>query len=80
MIVLGFVYAQSGYNIFTLNKGKIMNMTQRILLGLCILLVDLAVFFLPLTAVFLMYILIANPPWFRDFLNNLDNFGPSSQA
>jgi hypothetical protein len=50
-----------------------MNMTQRILLGVGILIVDLAVFFLPLTAFFLMYILIANPPWFRNFLNNLDN-------
>lgn len=50
-----------------------MNMTQRILLSLGILIIDLAVFFLPLTAFFLIYILIANPPWFRDFLNNLDN-------
>lgn len=49
-----------------------MNMGKRILLSLGILLVDLAVFFLPLTAVFLVYILIVNPPWFRDFLNNLD--------
>lgn len=49
-----------------------MTMTQRILLSLGILLIDLAVFFLPLTAFFLIYILIANPPWFRDFLNNLD--------
>lgn len=50
-----------------------MNMAKRILLGLVILLVDLAVFFLPLTAVFLIYILIVNPPWFREFLNNLDS-------
>jgi len=49
-----------------------MNMTQRVLLSFGILLVDLAVFFLPLTAFFLMYILIVNPPWFRDFLNNLN--------
>ncbi len=52
-----------------------MNMANRIMLGLGILLVDLAVFFLPLTAVFLIYILIVNPPWFRDFLNNLDKSG-----
>jgi hypothetical protein len=55
------------------NEGKIMNMTQRILLSIGILAVDLAIFFMPLTALFLMYILIANPPWFRDFLNNLDD-------
>ncbi|MBW1752522.1 MAG: hypothetical protein JRJ46_05350 [Deltaproteobacteria bacterium] len=50
-----------------------MNMTKRILLSIGILAVDLAIFFMPLTALFLMYILIANPLWFRDFLNNLDD-------
>jgi hypothetical protein len=49
-----------------------MNMTQRVLLSLGILLVDALVFFLPLTALFLIYIMICNPPWFREFLNNLD--------
>ena len=49
-----------------------MTMTKRILICVGILLLDLAVFFLPLTALFLIYILIANPPWFRDFLNSLD--------
>ena len=48
-----------------------MTMTHRILLCIVILLVDLAVFALPLTALFLIYILIANPPWFREFLNRL---------
>ena len=47
-------------------------MTKRILLSVGILAVDLAVFFLPLTAFFLIYILTVNPAWFRDFLNNLD--------
>jgi hypothetical protein len=50
-------------------------MTRRILLCIGILLVDLAVFALPLTALFLIYILIGNPPWFRDFLNRLDEPG-----
>ena len=50
-----------------------MIMTKRILLSVSILAVDLAVFFLPLTAFFLIYILMVNPPWFRDFLKNLDN-------
>jgi hypothetical protein len=49
-----------------------MSMTYRIILSLGILAVDLVAFFLPLTALFLMYILIFNPPWFRDFLNGLD--------
>jgi len=50
-----------------------MNMTQRLLLSGGILLVDLLIFFLPLTAFFLIYILIYNPAWFREFLNTLDN-------
>ena len=49
-----------------------MTMNKRILICVGILSVDLAVFFLPLTALFLVYILIVNPPWFRDFLNRLD--------
>ena len=49
-----------------------MSMTFRLLICAGILLVDLAVFFLPLTALFLIYILLANPPWFRDFLAGLD--------
>ncbi|UCD32378.1 MAG: hypothetical protein JSW04_14870 [Desulfobacterales bacterium] len=49
-----------------------MTMTKRILICMGILLVDLAVFFLPLTAFFLIYILLVNPPWFRDILNRLD--------
>ena len=50
-----------------------MNLNKRILLALCILLVDLIVFFLPLTAVFLMYVIIYNPLWFRNFINNLES-------
>ena len=49
-----------------------MLMRNRILIGVGILLVDLIVFFLPLTAFFLIYIVIFNPPWFRKFLNDLD--------
>ena len=50
-----------------------MTATQRVLLSIGILLVDLLIFFLPLTAFFLIYILMYNPTWFRDFLNTLDN-------
>ncbi len=48
-----------------------MSYPQRILLCLGILALDLVVFFLPLSAMFLAYILLYNPPWFREFLNNL---------
>ncbi len=49
-----------------------MVMSKRILICLGILAIDLLIFFLPLTALFLIYILLYNPPWFREFLNNLD--------
>jgi hypothetical protein len=47
-------------------------MTNRILICLGILVVDLAIFFLPLTALFLIYIILYNPPWFKEFLKGLD--------
>ena len=49
-----------------------MSMTNRILICLGILAVDLAIFFFPLTALFLIYIIFCNPPWFREFLKDLD--------
>ena len=53
-----------------------MNKNQRILLCVTILLLDLAVFFLPLSAVFLVYVIWHNPPWFRQFLQQLDRQNP----
>jgi len=50
-----------------------MSKKQRILICVIILLVDLVVFFLPLTAIFLIYIILQNPPWFRNFLQQLDH-------
>ena len=50
-----------------------MSLTQRILLSVGIVLVDIIVFFLPLTALFLAYIILVNPPWFREFLQNLNH-------
>lgn len=49
-----------------------MEMKKRIAICLGIFAVDLGIFFLPLTALFLSYIIIYNPAWFRDFLNNLE--------
>lgn len=40
----------------------------RILLAVLILIVDSLLFFIPLTAFFLIYILLFNPAWFRIFL------------
>lgn len=49
-----------------------MSMINRVLLALGVVALDLVVFVVPLTALFLAYILVYNPPWFREFLNNLD--------
>jgi hypothetical protein len=46
-----------------------MPLNQRILIAIGVVLADLVIFFFPLTAVFLAYVLIANPAWFREFLN-----------
>jgi hypothetical protein len=50
-----------------------MGITSRVLLAAGIVCLDLVVFFVPLTALFLGYILLFNPPWFREFLNVLDH-------
>jgi hypothetical protein len=50
-----------------------MSFGQRILLSVGILLIDLIVFFLPLTALFLVYVILVNPPWFREFLQKLNH-------
>jgi len=54
-----------------------MSLTIRIFLSIGIVLIDLIVFFLPLTAFFLVYILLVNPPWVRDFLDRLNDAAPS---
>lgn len=54
-----------------------MSKKQRILICVLILVLDLTVFFLPLTAIFLVYIILKNPPWFREFLQQLDYPNPS---
>lgn len=49
-----------------------MGMTQRVLLAVGIVAIDLVAFFLPLTAILLAYVIVFNPPWFRNFILNLD--------
>ena len=49
-----------------------MSKNQRIMICVIILMLDLVVFFLPLSAIFLVYIIMVNPPWFREFLQQLD--------
>jgi hypothetical protein len=52
-----------------------MDLTKRIGLAIGILALDAVLFFLPMTAIFLAYILIFNPPWFRQFINRLEPSG-----
>jgi hypothetical protein len=54
-----------------------MSITMRLLLAVGIVLIDLLIFFLPLSAFFLAYIILINPPWFRNFLQNLNQAGTS---
>jgi hypothetical protein len=49
-----------------------MSRTNRILIAVGIILLDLVVFFLPLSALFLAYVVLYNPPWVKDFLERLD--------
>ena len=57
-----------------------MSMSKRILLSMGILLIDLTIFFLPLTALFLIYIILFNPSWFRKFLYNLNGTGRHEES
>lgn len=55
-----------------------MTLLQRLALCAVILAVDLIIFFFPLTAVFLVYVILVNPPWVRRFLDRLDESDPSN--
>jgi hypothetical protein len=57
-----------------------MSMINRVLLALGVVALDIVVFFVPLTAVFMAYILVYNPPWFRGFINSLDEGQGKSSA
>jgi len=49
-----------------------MSLQKRLILASGIILLDLVIFFLPLTAFFLAYVIIYNPPWVKEFLQGLD--------
>lgn len=57
-----------------------MSMGKRVALAALVLAVDLVFFMVPLTAVFLAYVLLVNPPWFREFLQTLDTKPPSGRS
>lgn len=49
-----------------------MSLTNRIFIAALVVLLDLVVFFFPISAVFIAYVIIFNPPWFKDFILGLD--------
>jgi len=48
-----------------------MNIVYRILISIGLLVMHYVGIVLPLTEFFLIYILLFNPRWFRNFLNNM---------
>ncbi|MDH3638752.1 MAG: hypothetical protein OES09_09850 [Gammaproteobacteria bacterium] len=49
------------------------SLSGRLILAIGIVLVDLLVFVIPITGLFVAYILLARPPWFRYWVDNLYN-------
>jgi hypothetical protein len=49
-----------------------MKMWKRLLLVAVLLALHYLLIFLPLAELFIVYIILANPRWFRKFLDNLD--------
>ena len=48
-----------------------MRSTDRWILALLLVMVDLVIFAIPLTGMFVAYVILARPPWFRDWVEDL---------
>lgn len=48
-----------------------MTSTERVLLAVAVVAIDLVLFAVPLAALLAAWVLIARPPWFRDFVDQL---------
>ena len=53
-----------------------MHLTERLIWALLIVIVDAAAFAVPLAALLIAYVLLARPPWFRDWVERLYHEGP----
>ena len=53
-----------------------MRLADRLVWALLIVIVDAAAFVVPLAALLLAYVLIARPPWFRDWVAELYGEAP----
>ena len=48
-----------------------MTLSQRVLLAAAILIIDVVAVFIPLSALVAAYIILARPPWFREWVGSL---------
>ena len=48
-----------------------MRSTDRWILALLLVMIDLVIFAIPLTGLFAAYVLLVRPQWFRDWVENL---------
>jgi hypothetical protein len=48
-----------------------MTLTERVILAVAIVLVDLVVFVVPLTGLAAAWLILARPPWFREWVDRL---------
>jgi hypothetical protein len=55
-----------------------MSLTERVVLSVAIVLVDLVVFVVPLTGLVAAWIILARPPWFREWVDRLYTNGVRS--
>lgn len=54
-----------------LNGVLLISFWSRLLLALSVVLIDILVFILPLTAFFFAYVIIARPRWFKEWVDRL---------
>ena len=48
-----------------------MKQTDRWLLAIALVVIDVAIFVVPLTGLFAAYILLVRPPWFKNWVDQL---------
>ena len=48
-----------------------MKSSERVLLAVVVILIDLAIFVVPLTGLFAAYLVLFRPPWFRAWVERL---------
>lgn len=57
-----------------------MTTNERVILAVAIVLLDTAVVVIPVTALLAGWVLLARPPWFREWVERLYREAPGSQS